>query len=121
MSRISCRDRAVAAWGEPLPDWVSALAEGCDRASMREVAVRLGVSPASISLAINKRRERPEFVKEKVEAILMISIVACPVMGVMGKLDCDKEQARPFSSANPLRVHLYRACRGGCPHYREKK
>ena len=110
--------KAIAAWGDPLPDWVRALAEACDVFGMRKIAEKIGVSPASLSLAINKRRGDPSFVKARVEAVIMVTIVACPVLGVMGIVDCRKEQARPFSSANPLRVKLYRACRSGCVHFR---
>jgi hypothetical protein len=37
-------DKAIAAWGEPLPDWVRALAEACDTGGMGRVAARLGLS-----------------------------------------------------------------------------
>jgi hypothetical protein len=111
--------KAEAAWGERMPAWVRALAEACGERGMRKVAARLDVSPAIISLAVNKERENLEWIKGKVEAVLMVTIVACPVLGVMGKNECEQEQARPFSGANPLRVQLYRACRNGCPHYKE--
>ena len=114
----SALSKAIAAWGDPLPDWVRALAEACDVFGMRKVAERIVVSPASLSLVINKRRGDPSFVKTRVEAGIMATIVACPVLGVMDKQECLSEQARPFSSANPLRVKLYRACRSGCVHFR---
>ena len=113
--------KAKAAWGNPLPDWVKALAEACDDTSLRKTALKLNASPAIVSLAIGNKREKLDFIKAKVEALLMITIVACPVRGVMGRNECLREQAKPFSSVNPQRVQLYRACRNGCPHYREKK
>jgi hypothetical protein len=49
-------DKALAAWGSPLPDWIKELAEACDASSLRKTATKLGVSAASLSLAI--RREK---------------------------------------------------------------
>lgn len=120
-------DKARAAWGcDPregtaLPDWVRALAEACDETSLRKTAAKLDVSPAIISLAVGNKRENLEFIKARVEGRLMVTMVACPVLGVMGINECLQEQARPFSSANPFRVQRYRACRNGCPHYKGKE
>jgi hypothetical protein len=113
--------KAVAAWGEPLPDWVKALAEACDDAGLRKTAAKLDVSPAIISLAVNRKREGLGFIKEKVEDQLMVTIVSCLILGVIGVEECLREQAQPFSSANPLRVQLFKACRNGCQYYKENK
>ena len=114
-------DKAEAAWGEKMPSWVRTLATVCAGMSVRKVAVRLDVSPAIISLAIGKKRENLDFIRERVEQLLMVSRQLCPVLGEIHGDKCLQEQARPFSSANPLRIQVYRACRNGCPHYREKK
>jgi hypothetical protein len=111
-------EKARAAWGRRPPDWIRVLVESCEEHSLRGTAEKLNLSPASVSLAVNRKRENLDFIKAKVETVLMVTIVTCPVMGVMGKADCEREQAKPFSSANPLRVQLYRACRNGCPHFR---
>lgn len=113
---MSMMDKAAVAWGKILPDWVRALAEACDQSSLRKVAARLEVSPAIVSLAVGRKREILDFIKGKVEAVLMITMVVCPVLGVMGKNECLREQAAEFTDANPLRIQLYRACRSGCPH-----
>lgn len=113
--------KANAAWGCPIPDWVKALAEESDCSSLRKVAAKLRVSPASVSLAINRQRDNFDFIKPKVEQFLMITMVACPVMGVMSRQECLQEQARDFSAANPLQVRLYGACRNGCKYFRGKK
>lgn len=117
---LSAMDKARVAWGANMPDWIKALAEACDEAGLRKTAAKLDVSPAMASLAINRKRTDLSFIKYPVEKILMITMVACPVIGVMGRHECLREQTKPYSSANPLRVQLYRACRNGCPHYREK-
>jgi len=113
--------KAIAAWGSPLPDWIKALAEACDDTSLRKTAARMDVSPAMVSLAINRKRLYLSFIKVRVEKRLMITMVVCPILGVMGRNECLQEQARPFSSANPLRVQLFKACRNGCPYYKECK
>lgn len=120
MSSPSLFHKATMAWGTSIPDWIRALAESCDESSLRKTAAKLRVSPAIVSLAINNQRENLEWIKGKVEAILMVTIITCPVLGIMGINECLREQAKPFNSANPLRVQLYRACRNGCPYYKEK-
>lgn len=117
---MSMMDKSITAWGQNAPDWVKALAEACDATSLRKVAERLSVSPASISLAVGRKREKLDFIQDKVERVLMITTVACPVLGVIDKNECLQEQSRPFSAANPLRVMMYRACHGGCVHFYTK-
>lgn len=116
-------DKAIAAWGPEMPTWVRALAEACDADSMRSTAKRLALSPALVSLTINARRDgvKVDFIRNRVERMLMLTMVSCPVLGAMSRTHCLEEQARPFSSANPLRVQIYRACRNGCPFYKGEK
>lgn len=109
--------KAQAAWGRP-PDWVAALAEACDGHTLRQTAKRIGISPAMISLAINNRRENWDFIKSKVENTLMVTMMACPVQGLISSYQCAQEQAAPFSTANPLRIQQYKACRNGCQHFK---
>jgi len=117
----SAIEKARASWGPNMPDWIRALAEACDETGLRKIAARLEVSPAMVSLAINRKRQDLSFIKYPVEKRLMITMVACPVRGVMGRDECLREQAKPFSSVNPRRVQLFKACRNGCPYYKEKK
>lgn len=117
--------KAVQAWGEPLPEWVETLARECDaaglRATARKMCERIGsdatrrISPASLSLAI--RRERGSrramdhaYTKERVEATLMRTILDCPVLGVIGKEECQTAQNREFTGNNPIAVLLYQSC-----------
>lgn len=117
---LTAMEKARAAWGVHMPDWVKALAEACDEAGLRKTAAKLHVSSAMASLAINRKRIDLSFIKYPVEKTLMVTMVACPVLGVMGRDECLREQAKPFSSVNPLRVQLFKTCRGGCPYYKEK-
>ena len=114
-------EKAVAAWGASLPDWVKALAEGCDEKSLRKTAAKLELSPAMCSLAINRGRENLDFVKARVESRLMVTTLTCPVLGVINHSDCLREQAKPFNSGNPLGVRLFRACREGCIYFKQPK
>jgi hypothetical protein len=120
---MSMMDKAIAAWGEPLPDWIKALAEACDETSLRKTATKLAVSPAIVSLTVNAKRDRVklDFVKGRVERVLMIITVACPVLGVININKCLEEQAKPFSSVNPQRVRLFKACRNGCIYFKPHK
>jgi hypothetical protein len=116
--------KTLDAWGPHMPDWIEALAKACDRESQRKVAALLSVSPATINLLINNKYapRSHEEMKARVRAsALMMTIVPCPVLGVIGKPECLKEQAKPLVTCNPLSVQLYRACRDGCPFFTGEK
>ena len=114
--------KAQKAWGDCLPDFVQALAEACDKSSQRQVGRNLGLSCAAVNLLINNRyHPRPyAYVKERIRKGLMVENVFCPVLSEIPRLRCLEEQRAPFSSNNPLRLSLYRAC-PSCPHYMEGK
>ncbi len=42
--------------------------------------------------------------------------VECPVCGVIPRQRCIEHQRKPFMTTSPMRVALYKACRGGCPN-----
>jgi hypothetical protein len=50
----SC-ERARMGWGEPLPDWILALAEACDQEGQSAVARKLEVSPALVNQTLANR------------------------------------------------------------------
>jgi hypothetical protein len=114
----SCVTKALASW-PAVPDWVLALAEACDASSQGKVAVRLGCSKALVSRLI--RNDYAGAAAGKTEAavrrVLMDGATACPVLGSISGERCLSEQRRPFDSSNHLTVRLWRACRGGCPHF----
>ena len=116
---MTAREKAVAAWGNPLPGWIDMLVTACDGRSMRKVATSLHCSPAIISLAINNRHHASlAYIRERVETILGGMIIPCPVLGMIARNDCEENQKRPYMSINPLYVQLFRACRGGCEYSR---
>ena len=111
--------KASAAWGSP-PDWVLALALACDAHGVRGTAARLGLSPALVSLCIRHAHHGPyTHAEQRVRAGLMTAVRTCPVLGEITADHCLTEQRKPFTSANPLAVAVYRACRG-CQHNQGK-
>lgn len=121
MSRNADRVRSLYVDARP-PDWLLILAETCDRRGQRKTAALLGVSPTLVNFAVNKTRavHKLGYLEDKVRQRLMVTEIACPALGGISLDQCLQEQVAPFSAANPLRVQLYRACRNGCPHYKEK-
>lgn len=114
--------RARAAWGAAVPDWILRLAEACDARSIRQVAASIKVSPALVSRVINaKYGASLDFLAGRVRAMLMAEILACPALGMISAAQCQEEQGKPFVSASPLAVSVYRACRNGCRHFIPKQ
>lgn len=114
---VSAIERARAAWGDALPDWVRVLAEQCDASSQAKVAKRVGYSPATVSYVLKARYAGDMRAVEKaVRGAFMAATVDCPVLGALPSNTCLENQRRPFAATNHIRVQLYRACHGGCPH-----
>lgn len=116
---------ALDGWGQAMPDWIDALARECDKpkTSQRKVAALLGVSVTAVNLLLkNKYAPRDHRDMEaRVRAILMVTMIACPVLGVMGRADCLKEQRKALVTCNPVSVQLFHACRGGCRYFEGEK
>ncbi len=117
--RMTAIERATAAWGEAMPAEIRALAEACMRSTGREVAQRLGYSDAVVSHMLSRRYPGDvQAVLIRIRGALLGQQVECPVLGPIGKDQCLQEQAKPFSSSNPTRARLFRACRV-CPSNRK--
>lgn len=113
------RIRALAAWGDPLPDWLLALTEECGKTSQNAVAKKLGVSSTLISRVISNSYEGDtEGFAERVGGALLSRSVTCPVLGKIRRDRCMAEQGKKLTFENPLRPQIYKACRSGCPHSR---
>jgi len=106
--------------------WLSALRAACQRTSQADVVRRLAEisggkypSPAVVNQALQDRYLGDLVrLQDVVEAVLLRTPVECPVLGSIGLDRCLMAQNARFSAANPQRVALYRACRGGCPNSR---
>jgi hypothetical protein len=112
-------EKAIAAWGEPLPDWVDVLARACAADSQAAVARRLGYSGALVSNVLAaKYKADLASVETVVRGVLMAATVVCPVVGDLATDQCLGHQRAPWAPHNPQRIAFYRACRAGCPNSR---
>lgn len=110
--RESSLDKAIAAWGENMPDTVAALAAACDQSSQNQVAKKIGRSPAAISQVIsNQYKGDMMAVLSDARAFLNDVKVLCPVLGNISKLDCKTNSNKDLSTASPLDVRLWKTCR----------
>lgn len=119
VQKMTAIERATASWGEAMPREIKALAEACVASTARVVAQRLGYTDAVVSHMLSRSyRGDVEAVLIRIRGALLGQQADCPVLGPIGKDQCLEEQAKPFSSSNPARARLYRACRG-CPSNRK--
>ncbi len=112
-------DRARAAWGAQIPDWVEALALACDEAaSQGRVAKRLGKSSTTINQVLAKKypAKLNDFAA-RVRGEFMRATVMCPVLREISTRRCQDEQTRPFSTSSRLAAELSRECLK-CPNRR---
>ncbi len=97
--------------------WIEELRAACARLGQKEIAKRVGYSSATISQVLSgKYNGDIERVQAQVEGVLMKRVVDCPMLGEITLDVCRGHQSRKFSTTNPMRVQMYRACRSGCPH-----
>ncbi len=109
-------------WGNDLPEWVLRLAKDCDQNSLSIVARKIGASNTYIQQAINKTSPSAVTTIEKLaQGYYLGRTVDCPALGEILANDCEHHQKRPFSTTNPQRVRLYKACRNGCQYSRLEK
>lgn len=112
-------DRARAAWGKSIPDWIAVLAEQCDASSQGAVAKRLRNSPAVVNQVLGKvYKGRVDLVEQRVRGEFMKAVVMCPVLGEISTSDCIDNQTQKFRPTNPLRVQLRRTC-PTCPNRKD--
>jgi len=113
-------DVARAAWAElgGCPDWITALAEECDRTSQRAVAARIGYSAGAVNQVLANKYNAPTTnIEQAVRGAFLAAVVACPVLGELAADSCLERQKQPWGSS-PLRLRLFKACRAGCPNSR---
>jgi len=102
---------------KPLPDdALGALQQLCKTTSQAVVARRLGVGDAAVSNALKGRYiGNVDRLAERIRGELLNVKVACPVLGEITSRICQDEREKPFHTANPVRVQLWRACQT-CPN-----
>lgn len=100
-------------------DWIVVLAECCEHSSQTAVARQLGVSASFVNQVLKGvYKGNLSRIEARVRGTLMRETLICPALGEITKRKCVDEQSRPFAATNPQRVAVYKACRGGCPHFR---
>ncbi|MEQ1696685.1 MAG: hypothetical protein ABL901_12660 [Hyphomicrobiaceae bacterium] len=66
--------KARAAWGTSIPDWVCTLADACSKRSLRSVAAQLDLSPSMVSQVLSNRWLHPsDKIEAKVRTVLGVS------------------------------------------------
>ncbi|MCO5082615.1 MAG: transcriptional regulator [Rhizobiaceae bacterium] len=105
-------EKASAAWGEPLPDWIEELARLADRDGLAGAEQVTNYSRSAISFALNgKYTGDIGRLEEMVRGALMQSNVDCPVLGEIGRDRCLTEQKEPFRATSRHRAQLFHACK----------
>ena len=116
-------DIALAAWGDPLPDWIEVLARKCLEMPQTRVAERIGYSPAVVSQLLRQRyKGNLAAVEEAIRGAWMGATVRCPAVGLMRGDVCRswQKKSREFKSTNSHRVRMYWACKD-CPLNHNRK
>jgi len=117
---MSALETARAAWGDPLPDWIEALAQECERTSQNKTARRLGYTAGAVSQLLHGAyRANTAALEATVRGALMAETVACPVLGELGIDHCLRWRRRGFRNGNSLDVTMFRAC-ARCPQNRKE-
>lgn len=98
-------------------DWVAVLRTQCQNSSQKQVGLKIGYSNAVVNQVLKGTYKGDlKRVESSVKGAFMNETVDCPVCGDIATHICLNYQKQPFSSINPQRVQLYKACRGGCKH-----
>ena len=94
-------------------DRLSLLARAVDEVgSQAKVARQLGYSPTAVNQALRGTYAGAmDALLARVEEVYSSREIDCPVLGLVPLCKCVEERREPFSSANPLRVRMFRTCR----------
>lgn len=118
---LSFVEKAMLAWAPQMPDWIEALAGLADTHGLAGAGKAIDYSGSLVSSVLNgKYAGDLARVEEKVRGALLGEEVDCPRLGEMSRNICLAWQEKPFAATSSLRVEMYHACRGGCPHSKLK-
>lgn len=102
--------------------WLEALRKETQKPKMSQaqIARDMKVSGATISLVLKGKYPGD---MDRIETIVrgkyMHETVMCPILSEIALDRCLEEQVKPFSSHNPTRAQLFKACRT-CKHNKKK-
>jgi len=115
-AKLSSADKARAAWGEGVPDWIMTLADACDQSSQAQVANRIGKSKSTVSLVLARQYGAGlNAIEQAVRGVLMAATVACPVVGDIALDQCHRNQKQ---SGQGLERALFGPACLSCQHRR---
>lgn len=102
-----------AAFGNSL-DWLGALRAECERTSQARVAVRIGVSPGTVSQVLSGNYGADTArIARRVRGALLGETVECPVALEMPLHKCQEIQERKAGAGgNPIYARAQLCCRG---------
>lgn len=109
-------ERARAAWGSDMPNWVRLLASACDATNQREAGERIGKSSPYISRIIRNCYPGDLGEAEKlVRAAWGEEDVHCPLWGPIPLASCLSNRRRTATPTNSVH-HMYRRACPTCPN-----
>ncbi|KAB2772144.1 transcriptional regulator [Brucella anthropi] len=116
-AKLTNVEKARAAWGSVIPDWIVILAEACDRESQSAISRKVGYSASAVSQVLSNSYQNGDIgrVELAVRGALMAEIVRCPALGDIARNVCISWQRKPFSTANAHNVRMFHECRSRCP------
>lgn len=96
--------------------WLQLLNTKVAQLGRRQVEADTGMSKTTLSMVLNgKYPGNLNNIESQVITAYTNITVVCPILSTIPVRRCNAEQIKPFSSANPQRVRLYKAC-ATCPH-----
>jgi len=117
MNTVPSLTKAQQVWGDDAPKWIIELAKACDHASQNKVSKLIGYSGATVSLVLSRTYKGDlKTIEQAVRGAFMKETVLCPVLGELAKHECLANQKKPFSTANSMRISVFKACHNTCPH-----
>src|SRR3546814_455142 len=109
-------ERASAAWGADMPNWVRLLASACDATNQRQVGERIGKSSGYVSRLLSKTYAGSYHEAETiVRGAFGDEDVICPLWGSIPLSSCIRNRRRKGSPRNSTH-HLYAATCPTCPN-----
>lgn len=104
-------EKATAAWGEQMPEWVRDLAAVCDQSTQSLVAAQMGYTAAVVSTVLaNAYTGDMLSVERSFKGAYQGATTQCPVLGEIPTNDCIGHQRARQNLSNPMRRMLFDAC-----------
>lgn len=97
--------------------WFQVLSEEVKKATISEVARKIGYSRTAVSLVLSGKYvgETTAIASKVLETFT--NHVSCPFLEKdINKGDCNDYQSRPMPTSHPRHLDHWMACRDGCPH-----